>query len=284
MNKFTLIGTAVALVLLLLVGSCSFTHVTPGNVGVQVNNLGNGVQAETKPVGWYFTPPSISIHEYPISTRTYTWAAPQRDKDGNPVDAAAANEEMSFQDKNGLTATADVSIAYHVDQAKAAILFQKYRMDMDSVVAGPLRTAIRNALAEEASALGVEEIYGPKKAQLITAALAKVQKQFTPQGMDIEQLYWASSIRVPPQVMAQINQKIANEQAALAAQANVAKAEAEARSKVAQAEGEAKAMQVKGDAIRANPEILTSSAIDKWDGHYPQYVGGGMPLPTIAIK
>ncbi|MBY0419176.1 MAG: hypothetical protein K2W88_14095, partial [Pararheinheimera sp.] len=101
MSKFTMIGTAVLLVLLLLVGSCSFTHVTPGNVGVQVNNLGNGVQAQTKSVGWYFTPPSISIHEYPISTRTYTWAGPQRDKEGNQTDPAAANEEMSFQDKNG---------------------------------------------------------------------------------------------------------------------------------------------------------------------------------------
>jgi regulator of protease activity HflC (stomatin/prohibitin superfamily) len=284
MSKFTLIGSVVALVLILLVGSCSFTHVTPGNVGVQVNNLGNGVQAETKPVGWYFTPPSITIHEYPISTRTYTWAAPARDKDGNQVDATAANEEMSFQDKNGLTATADVSISYHVDQVKAAILFQKYRMDMDAVVAGPLRTAIRNALAEEASNMGVEEIYGPKKGQLITAALAKVQRQFGPQGMDIEQLYWASSIRVPPQVMAQINQKIANEQAALAAQANVAKAKAEAESKVAEAEGEAQAMKVRGEAIRTNPEILQQEAIKKWQGGVPQVISGGATTPFINIK
>ena len=277
MNKFTLIGTVVALFLLLLVGSCSFTHVTPGNVGVQVNNLGNGVQATAKPVGWYFTPPGVSIHEYPVSTRTYTWTR-------DATEQSPANEEFQFQDKNGLQVTADVAMSYHVDAIKAPILFQKYRMDMDAIVAGPLRTAIRSALSEEASVMGVEEIYGAGKTGLINRALARVQKQFGPQGMDIEQLYWASGIRVPDAVMKQINQKIANEQAALAAQANVAKAQADAQSKIAEAEGEAKSMQIKGDAIRTNPEILTQTAIDKWDGHYPQYVGGGMPLPTITIK
>lgn len=284
MNKFTLIGTAVVLFLLLLVGSCSFTRVDPGNVGVQVNNLGDGVQPVAKPVGYYFTPPSISIHEYPISTRTYTWAAPQRDKNGDAIDPTAPNEEMSFQDKNGLTTTADVSIAYHVDQARAPILFQKYRMDMDAFVAGPLKTAIRNALAEEASELGVEEIYGPKKGELIAKALVKVQKQFGPQGMDIEQLYWASSIRVPTQVMNQINQKIANEQAALAARANVEKAKADADAKVAEAVGEAEAMRVRGEAIRTNPEILQQEAIKKWQGGVPQVITNGAATPFINLK
>ena len=83
--------------------------------------------------------------------------------------------------------------------------------------------------------------------------------------------------------MHQINQKISNEQQALAAQANVATAEANARAHIAEAEGKAKAMQIEAHAISTNPRILQLRAVEKWDGHYPQYVGGGMPLPTLGV-
>ncbi|MBN9990788.1 hypothetical protein JND45_15750, partial [Listeria monocytogenes] len=82
--------------------------------------------------------------------------------------------------------------------------------------------ALRSALNEEAAGLGIEEIYGPKKAALLSAVQRDVARYFEPVGLHVEQLYWASNIRVPDQVLSQINTKIANEQAALAAQANVA--------------------------------------------------------------
>lgn len=256
--------------------ACS--RVDPGHVGIKVNTMGSdaGVANESLGVGYYYAGPGTTIYEYPVFTSTYTWT--KSIEEGN-----ATNQEFSFQDKNGLTVTADVAIAYHTDAKKAPILFQKYRTDMDGIVAGPLRTAVRNAIVNRASNYTVEEIYGPKKAELISLALADVQKYFEPFGLDIEQLYWASNIRVPEAVMHQINQKIANEQQALAAQAAVATAEANARAHIAEAEGKAKAMQIEANAISTNPQILQLRAVEKWDGHYPQYVGGGMPLPTLGV-
>lgn len=278
MNPFK-IGAAIVLAFIVLaIGSCSFTRVDPGHVGIKVDNLfGNGVDNNSRGVGWYFTPPGVTIYEYPTFANTKVWSWGDTEK-------GEINEQFTFQDKNGLSISADVSAAYSVDSVLAPKLFQTYRMEMDRIVAGPLRNNIRNAIVQEASKMGVEEIYGPKKAELIARALNHVQVYFAKQGLVVSELYWASDIRMPKEVQHQINQKIANEQAALAAQANVAKAEAEARSKVAEAEGDAKAMQVKGDAIRTNPEILTQAAIEKWDGHYPTYVGGGMPLPTLGLK
>lgn len=261
----------------LSLAACS--RVEPGHVGIKVNNLGSdaGVSAEPLGVGYYYAGPGTSIYEYPVFTSTYTWT--RSDDEGSP-----GNQEFSFADKNGLTVTADVAVSYHVDSAKAPVLFQKYRTDMDGIVAGPMRVAIRNAITTEASQMTVEEIYGSRKAELIAKAQADVQKYFAQFGLNIEQLYWASPVRVPDSIMQQINQKIANEQQALAAQANVATAEANARAKVAEAEGKAKAMQIEASAISTNPQVLQLRAIEKWNGQYPQYVGGGMPLPTIAVK
>ena len=194
----------------------SCERVEPGHVGIKVANWGSdaGVSEQSLGVGMYYAGPGISIYEYPIYSSTYTWT--KDENEGSPT-----NEEFNFQDKNGLSLSADVSVAYRVDPVKAPILFQKYRTNMEGIVSGPIRTAIRNAIVEEASNLGVEEIYGPKKAYLIAKAHEHVVNYFRPYGLEIEQLYWASNVRVPDAVMKQINQKIANEQAALAAKASL---------------------------------------------------------------
>jgi regulator of protease activity HflC (stomatin/prohibitin superfamily) len=245
-------------------------RVEPGNVGVEVNQYGSGagVSPTPKGIGTYFTGIGTSIYEYPVSTHSYTWTQAK-------TEGSATNEELSFQDKNGLNSTADISVSYHVISDKAPIMYQTYRMDMDGIISGPLRNAVRNAMVNEASKLGIEEIYGPHKAELMNKVQADVQKLFRPKGLEVEQINWASDIRVPATVKNQINQKIANEQAAMAAQASVATAEAEARSRIAKAEGEAKATQIEAEALRTNPQILQQKWIDKWDGKLPTYVAGG---------
>jgi regulator of protease activity HflC (stomatin/prohibitin superfamily) len=277
MNKYYLRFSPLLLVpLIVLVPMTSCTRVEPGHVGIKVNNFGSsaGVSDQSLGVGWYFTPVGTNIYEYPIYTSTYAWTASTTEQNAN-------NESFNFQDRNGLNLSADVSVAYRVDPVRAPVLFQKYRTDMGGIVDGPLRNAVRSALVEEAAKLGVEEIYGPKKGELINAVWRDVSRYFDPFGLHVEQLYWASNIRVPDQVLSQINTKIANEQAALAAQANVATVRANADAAIAEAEGKAKASQVEGEALRANPEILRQRAIEKWNGQLPTYLGGGGQLPFI---
>jgi regulator of protease activity HflC (stomatin/prohibitin superfamily) len=261
---------------LIVIWMSSFARVLPGNVGIRVNNIVGGVSPDSLGVGWYFAPPGTHIYEYPVFTRTYTWTR-------SKVEQNEVDESFNFQDKNGLSLSADVAVSYHVDPTKASILFQRYRTDMDQIIAGPLRNSIRNAVVERASQLGVEEIYGSHKAELIQTALKQVQQFFGPVGLQVEQLYWAGNIAVPQQVLDQINAKIANEQAALAAQANVATAQANADARIAKARGDAESIQVEAEAIRTNPEIVKLRAVEKWDGRLPTYTGGG-PVPFVDVK
>lgn len=254
----------------------TFARVQPGHVGIRVNNIAGGVSPNSLGVGWYFAPPGTHIYEYPVFTRTYTWTALSTEQ-------SAIDEAFNFQDKNGLSLRADVAVSYHVDPQRASILFQRYRTDMDLIIAGPLRNAIRNAIVERAAQLGVEEIYGTHKSELIATALRRVQHDFTPVGLQVEQLYWAGNIAVPQAVLDQINAKIANEQAALAAQANVATATANAEARIAKAKGDAEAIQVEAQAIRTNPEIVKLRAVEKWNGQLPTYTGAG-PMPFLDVK
>jgi regulator of protease activity HflC (stomatin/prohibitin superfamily) len=264
----------VVILILLLPAACS--KVEPGHVGIKVSNFGSSAGVSNVPlgVGYYLTGPGTRIYEYPVFTSTYAWTAGKEQSEGD--------ESIQFQDKSGLGVSADVSVAYHVEAEKAPILFQKYRTDMTGIVAGPLRNVVRNAIVERASNMGVEQIYGPQKTQLMAQAQSDVSHYFAAYGLVIDQLYWASNIRVPQNILDQINARVANEQAALAAQANVATKRAEADAEVAAAQGHAEATKVEAEALRQSPEILKQRAIEKWDGKLPTYLGANAPIPFIS--
>ena len=254
-------------------------QVKPGHVGVRVDNLGSnaGVENQALGVGYYWTGFAQTIYAYPVFTQTYNWTASH--SEGAPTD-----EAFHFQSKEGLSMSADVAVSVHVDPSKAPILFQKYRTDMDGIIAGPVRNAVRDAIVRRASTYGVEEIYGPKKAELATLAESDVRNFFSPFGLVIERLYLTSNIELPDQVRNQIEGKIAAEQNALKEEANVAVIQARAQQQVAQAQGDAQATNLQGAALRANPEVLKLRAIEKWDGHLPQVTSGATPFLDLAPK
>lgn len=267
-----------AIIAAAVIGLAACDRVEPGHVGIKVNNFGSdaGVNDRALGVGYYYAGPGISIYEYPIYTNTYNWTKDQAES------GKAADQGLVFQDKNGLILGADVAVAYKVNPEKAPVLFQKYRTDMDGIVAGPMRNAVRSAIVNESGKYSVDEVYGPRKMDIINAALADVQKYFSPFGLEIEQMYWASPIRMPKPVEEKIILKNANEQEALAAVAAVATAEANANAAIKTAEGRARAIMLEGDAIAKSPGILQMRAIEKWDQHLPTTMIPNSALPFIG--
>lgn len=263
--------------LLCCAGVAACGQVKPGHVGIKVNQYGSGagVSEQALGVGTYFTPFGTTIYEYPVFTNTYTYST-------NSHEGGVANEEFNFQDKSGLALAADIGVSYSVDASRASILFQKYRVPSEQIVSGPLRNAIRDSLITRAAQLNIDDIYGPRKAELLSDVQSDVQRYFAPVGLRVERLFWAGNVRMPDTVLAQINARIANEQHALAAQAQVATVQAEAQQRIAAAEGEAKAIQVQGDSLRTNPEVLRLRAIEKWDGHLPQVTSGATPFIELG--
>lgn len=274
--------------LLATVSLAACTRVDPGHVGVKVNRYGSsaGVEEKALGVGTYQTMFGVDIYEYPIYTNSYVWTRGAKDAEGNEQ----PNEELAFQDKNGLVVTADVNVAYRVDPVKAPKLFQTYRVDMDGIVAGPLRNKVRSAIVAAASTMTVEEIYGPKKTVLINRALGAVRSYFEPMGLHIDQLDWAGPVRIPENILERINARAQNEQAAIAAQANVATIEAQGRANVAKAEAdakattvradaEAKAIKTRADALAQSPKIVAYEWVQKWNGQMPAtvYCSPGAP-------
>jgi len=268
----------------LLIGACAITlaacgQVKPGYVGLKVNQYGSGagLSNEVLGVGTYFTPFGTSIKTFPVFTQNYTYSA-------SATEGSAENEEFVFQDKSGLTMSTDIGLSYSVEPSMAPKLYAKFRSDATGLLNGQIRNVIRNALTDRASQMAVEDIYGPKKAELLAAVQQDVQSYFRPYGLNIERLNYAGVIRVPAAVRDQIVARVSNENAALAAQAAVATATAEANAKIEAAKGESEANRLLAASIAASPQIVQLKAIEKWNGQLPTYVGSQAPLPFIGAQ
>ncbi|ANI33280.1 transposase [Pseudomonas sp. JY-Q] len=271
---------AVSLCALAVLGGCS--KVPAGNVGVIVNLYGSEKGVELKEVGTgkYWVGINEELYLFPTFTQTETWTG---------------DETITFQTVEGMKVGGDVGITYAVAPDKVTTLFQKYRAGIDEITNKFLRNMVRDAFNDVASKLPVESVYGQGKADLLLAVEQRVRTQVAPIGINLERIYYASDLALPPQVTASLNAKIQATQMAEQRRNEVAQAKAEADKERARAQGEAdaklliakadaQAIEVRAQALRANPDVVTLNAVEKWDGKLPTYTGGQAPLPFIGIK
>jgi regulator of protease activity HflC (stomatin/prohibitin superfamily) len=243
--------------------------VPAGSVGVKVSQYGSNAGVDPTPVGagWHATGVGETYEIYPTSQKTYPYS-----KSSN--EGSSQNEEIQFADSTGLPLTADVALTVRVDPTKAPALYQKYRMDIDDLIYGPLRMAVRSAVNDEAVKMTSEQIYSGGKTQLLALALTDLQKRYSAEGIEIIGLDWIGNVRFPDSVIQTITLKTTKQQQAEAALADKAQAEAEGAATVAKAQADAQALAIRGAAIRQNPQVLQEQWIQKWNGELPTYMAG----------
>ncbi|HEY0760549.1 MAG TPA: SPFH domain-containing protein [Acidisarcina sp.] len=260
----------------------SVTRIGAGYVGVEIVLSGSQRGPAEIPIrtGWVFYSPLRSqIIEFPTFVQTVKWT---RDlNEGN-----AANEEMSFNTKEGMEIYADVSLSYAIEPRKVPDFYVKYRLsDLYGFTHGILRDVVRNSLNEVASTYSVEQIYGEQKAEFLNKVQALIQQKMESVGVSIQQFGFIGAPRVPPVIAAAITSKAQAIQDAERARNELAKTQAEAAKTVAEAEGEAKAAvtrangEAEANRIRQTsltPQLLElrkienqKALIDRWNGQLP---------------
>lgn len=233
--------------------------IEPGNGGVKINNFGGGVQQQTLDSGWHGAFPGVTrIEQYPTIQRTYTYSG---------------DRAINFTDRTALGMAADVQLVLSAQKAKLPHIYTKYRLNFDDLLAGPIYNDVRTAIAAETEKVSVDELLAGGRQAVIQRAFARVQKKWAADGITITQLDWIGAIHFPAVINEAIQARTQADQQVNAAQARVAVAEAQAREKVAIAEGDAKAYALRGEALRANPQVLEQQEISKWTGLCPRRGG-----------
>ncbi len=302
------------LVMTLSVSSCSVT-VESGYVGIKTTKFGPtpGVQPQELGPGFHWEGIGEKIRTYQTLQRTYSYTR-------EPNSDGGENEEITFSDVLGLPMTADVALTFRIREDKAADLYATWRQEFDAFIDGPLRTSVRAAIARETEKLPVAcnaqqaseapvvvatevgaapivpgtpdsedcpgQLIGPGRQIVLQRAMQALQREWSPQGLEIIRMEWVGSIRYPESVLQAIQSRTTAEQNTRAAieRVNLERANADAR--IAQARGQAEANRLLAESIRSNPEVVRLREIERTLGLCPLnantcVIGQGVNLSTL---
>lgn len=265
----------------LVLAAC--TKVPAGNVGVKFDLYGGdkGVTGEVVGPGKYWLGWNEELYLFPTFTQSAEWK--QKDESG-------ADQSLSFQDSEGIVINADVGVSYSIEAGKADTVFQKYRKGVEEITDTYVRNMVRDALNAETSKMGVEQIYGSGKEELMQRVTVRVKTQVADIGINVEKLYWIGAMRLPAPITSAINAKIEatqkaqqreNELQTAKAQAEIEreKARGESDALVIAAKGEAEANKLRREAI--SEQLVQYTLAQRWDGKLPQVTGSATPLLNL---
>ncbi len=273
--------------LLCLTGCMGCTTISPGHVGIVVDQFGSekGVQTYTPKTGFFtYNPFTKTVFEYPTYTQNYVWTASTAE--GKPV-----NEEITFTIAGNMIISVDVSIAYSLDPEKVPAFYVKFRNDdLSGFTHGFLHNVTRDCFNETGGKYNLDQVMGDNAA-FILAVRTDLESRVGQYGVKIDQFGLIGAPRPPNEVRAAITAKIGATQLAIQKQNEIVQAEADAKKTVAAAEGQAQAIlrvaQAQAQANRILSESITDrlvqyKGIEKWNGALPQ-VTGGNSLPMVKL-
>jgi regulator of protease activity HflC (stomatin/prohibitin superfamily) len=295
-----LLLTAIVVVGVLYLGCATTTRVDAGHVGIRVKLAGSdrGIQDMPIVTGWViYNPLTEQIVLFPTSVQNVVWT--QSAHEGRAFD-----ESITFSSSEGVNASADIGLSFHIEPALAPRLYGRFRLnDLDKLSDGYMRNTVREAFNDVGSRLPVQDIYGAGKSKMLAEVTQKCRDVFGKDGIVIDQLTINGALRLPQNVVDAINRAMEATQKALESKNRVAQVEAEATQAVTQAHGAAEAarqraqgeadallIRARGEAqaneiirLSTTPAVLQYRALEHWDGKLPEYNAGQLPMLTFDV-
>lgn len=266
MNRTVIVGLLVGIfAMIFLVNSCE--RIDAGHVGVKVNlyGTGKGVDDVTECTGIvFYNPLSTKIYEFPtfIQHKEY-----KKTEDGD--------NSFIVNSKDGSEFHVSPIVNYSVKRDKVPYIFAKYRVKLDAIEEGFLKTAIYEAFRVVTNSYNADILISSRQ-EFDAKVREALEKQLAPEGFILSQ--FTSNLLYPESFKKAINAKNNAVQSALMAENKVKQAEAEAKIKVATAEGDAEAMLTNAKAEAESnrlkqqtltPMLLQQLWIEQWDGKLP---------------
>lgn len=259
---YFLVATATGLIILgVLVVLLFFTAtVGTGDVGV-ITNFGK-VTGEVLDSGWHIVGPVDHVND--ISIRTITT---QSDATCFSSDLQAVNITVAVQTR--------------ITKENATNIFKNFGVEYMSQAMPKILDALK---AETAKYEAAQIIANRDKIRAEAFKGASERLQDFVQVLDLSFVNVAFSDDYEKAIEA----KQVAQQRAEQAKYELQQAEVEAQKQVATAKGEAEAIQIRGDALAKNPQVIQLELINKWDGKSPETLvsgsGGGVPSIVLPIS
>jgi regulator of protease activity HflC (stomatin/prohibitin superfamily) len=161
------------------------------------------------------------------------------------VNEMSTDENMDILDKNGLSIHIDVTVRYYPIPDKIGFIHEKFTRDYVNVLVIPeVRSTVRQVMGRYTA----EEIYSTKRAEVEAAIRSESEKILSANNVNATAVL-IRSIVLPEQIKGAIENKLQQEQEALAYQFRLDKEKSEAERKRIAAEGESRANNIINNSL-----------------------------------
>jgi len=241
----------------LLFTGCSLTTVDAGQIGVRTQ-FGKVTENSVEPGLHFVNPIGGHIIKYDVREQKAEIKAPTYTKDMQQADIF-------------------IVVTYALNKGEVGVVHQTYGTAYaDRVVLPKVTGAIKDVIGniEAAELVNAREKAAKSILDTATAQIAEAKVPVTITSLVITNIDYSDVFEKS------IEEKVVAQQNAIRAQnetkrveeeskQTVIRAEAQAKSKLALAEAEAKAVEIRGKALKENPDVVMLEAITKWDGKMP---------------
>lgn len=173
------------------------------------------------------------------------WKAPWNDVYTYKVNEMSSDENMDILDKNGLSIHVDITVRYFPIPEKIGFVHQKFTQSyVDVLVIPEVRSTVRQVMGRYTA----EEIYSTKRAEVESAIKQETEKILSANYVTATAVL-IRSIVLPEQIKGAIENKLQQEQEALAYQFRLDKEKSEAERKRIAAEGESRANNIINNSL-----------------------------------
>ena len=254
-----LIGVLILIFAAVILGSAGTYVVQPGTRGVAVT-LGT-VDPDFKPEGFGFKQPFLT-NILPISVRQQT----------RPMPAECYSSDLQ-------QVKMEVHVLYRVPERSVVKIFQEYAgAPFDNLIA----PRVQEALKEVAATRSAEQIVKQRE-EIKQRALELARRKIDANFLEVTDLV-IFNLALSPELESAIELKMVQEQEAEKAKFTQLKAKIEADTAIIRAKGEAEAIQVRGTALRANPDFIKLQILQNWNGRSPLVVGGSSGNILMSLE
>jgi regulator of protease activity HflC (stomatin/prohibitin superfamily) len=284
------IGGIVALFALFIVFG-SFYTIDQTQRGVL---LRNGAFVEVVQPGLHFKWPWIdAVYKIDMQTHTHTW--PER---GTRFEAYSADQQP---------ANLKVSVTLHVAPDKVSEMYSRFRGDIDAAIARIIAPHVNERVKvvfgqyTAARAISARGQLNADAARAMTEAIA-YDPAFVIESVQVEDIAFSGDYiksveaRMQAEVEVQryrqqlerekVQAQIVVTQAQAQADAVLARAKADAERRILLGNAEAQAIKARGDALAANPALVSLVQAERWDGKLPVTMlpGGAVPMINLPAQ
>lgn len=173
------------------------------------------------------------------------WKAPWNDVFVYKVNEMSTDENMDILDKNGLSIHVEISVRYFPIPEKIGYVHQKFTTAyVDVLVIPEVRSTVRQVMGR----FTAEEIYSTKRAEVENTIKTETEKILSANFVTATAVL-IRNIALPEQIKGAIENKLQQEQEALAYQFRLDKEKSEAERKRIAAEGESRANNIINNSL-----------------------------------